>query len=363
MQQRVFQLTNASAEDVKTVLEGSLARTLSTPTSGDQLQRNAAVSTAALSGLTPTQVRQAQASDPSSTPSAASTPTDAAATPASTSAATIIADKRTNTLVVRGTAQQVAQIAELIPSLDQRVPQVNVQVRIQEITDTAMRALGVNWKAGFGGFSLGITPNADGNSALTASFDPTRALVGGFNILPTLTAMESQGTTRRVYDGSISMQSGQRNLGNASVTQNTAAGAAASIQSGGTLELNLPGTGGSESIQKTYPYGVTLGFYDPQVAPDGTITVRVRGTVTATPTNLANVNLINLTSSQAESTITFKSGETVLLSGLLGSNESSNKSGVPYLSSIPVLGSAFGQQNTRKEQVQLMVVITGNVIK
>ncbi|TSA88043.1 secretin [Deinococcus detaillensis] len=369
IQQKVFQLVNASAESVKAVLEGSLARDLTTQTSGSQLQNNAAVSAAALSGLTPTQARQAQAAQatapaPTTAANPASPEPDTAAVAPATPDATIIADKRTNTLIVRGTAQQVAQIAELIPSLDQRVPQVNVQVRIQEITDTAMRALGVNWKAGFGGFSLGIAPGSDGNSALTAAFDPTRALVGGFNILPTLTAMESQGQTKRVYDGSVSMQSGQRNLTNTSVTQNAAAGAAALVRSGGTLEINRVGTGGSESIQKTYPYGVTLGFYDPQVAPDGTITVRVRGEVSAQPTLSSNAaGDFLLTSSEAQSTISFKNGETVLLSGLLGTNETSNKSGVPFLSSIPVVGGAFGNQSSKKDQVQLMVVITGTVIK
>ena len=94
----------------------------------------------------------------------AGTANTGAAASAPATAATIIADKRTNTLIVRGTPEQVAQIAELVPTLDTRVPQINVQIRIQEITETAARSLGVDWKASFGGFSV----TAGGGGAATA---------------------------------------------------------------------------------------------------------------------------------------------------------------------------------------------------
>ncbi len=293
---------------------------------------------------------------------AASTPsTTAVTTPAQNpNAATIIADKRTNTLIVRGTSAQVEQVAALIPSLDQVVPQINVQVRIQEITEDAARTLGLNWKVGFGGFNI-----SSGATGLAASFDPTRALVGGFNLLPTLNALETQTQTKRVYDGSITMQSGQRSLGTAGGgTTNASSTAAASIKSGGRLELNIPSTSGN--ITKQIDYGINLDFFDPQVAPDGTITLRVRGQVNQPKTAITGTsvpNILDFSNSEAQSIVTFKSGQTLLLSGLLGTNETSTNRGVPFLSSLPVIGPAFGQKETTKTQSQLMVVITGTVVK
>lgn len=358
IQQKVFQLVNASAEELKAVLDNTLQTSLTA----------ASTSTvpAALPNVPVTAIGANGESTVVSVPNAAASSQPAPAKAANAqnpNAATIIADKRTNTLIVRGTAQQVEQVAILIPSLDQIVPQVNVQVRIQEITEDAARTLGLNWKVGFGGFNI-----SSGPSGLAASFDPTRALVGGFNLLPTLNALETQTQTKRIYDGSVTMQSGQRslNLGlpGSATSANASNGAAASIKSGGRLELNIPSASGN--ITKQIDYGINLDFFDPQVSPDGSITLRVRGQINQPKTAITGStlpSLLDFSNSEAQSVITFKSGQTLLLSGLLGSNESTTNSGTPYLSSLPIIGPAFGQKSTSKTQSQLMVVITGNVVK
>ncbi|MBB5233586.1 type II secretion system protein GspD [Deinococcus budaensis] len=347
--QRVFQLVNASAEEVKATLEGTLAREV-TP---EKPLANVPVNATDANGNAIT------VTVPTTNTSAAQAPQEApAAAPAAANAATIIADKRTNTLIVRGTAPQVDQIADLIPRLDQVVPQINVQVRIQEINETAARTLGMDWKVNFGGFNVSL-----GGGGLGATFDPTRSLVG-FNVFPTLQALETQGFTKRVYDGNITMQSGQRSLGTGTNSQNASAGAAASIKSGGRLEINIPSSAGN--IEKQIDYGLNLDFFEPQVAPDGTVTLRVRGQVNniagALPTT-ALPNLLNFTNSEAQSTITFKSGQTVLMSGLLGTSETKSNDGVPFLRSLPIIGPAFSKQSTNRSQTQLLVIITGNVVK
>ena len=344
--QKVFQLTNASADDVKAVLQGTLQRDL-----------GSAVTTGGATVVAPDGTTTIA---PATTGTAATTAaqTSAQTSGAAATQATIISDKRTNTLIVRGTQTQVDQIGQIIPSLDVRVPQVNLQVRIQEINETASRALGVDWKAGFGNFVVNVA-----SSAVNAIFDPTRALVG-FNLGATLTAIENQGMTKRVYDGAVTMQSGQRSLGSTSAVDNSSSGAAAHVQSGGRIELNIPSSAaGIPSIQRQIDYGVTLDFFNPQVAPDGTITVRVAGKVAGQPDSLTNPQLFQYTNSEAQTTITFKAGETVLLSGLLGTNESSTTAGIPFLSSIPIIGSLFGKQTTNSTRSQLLVVITGNVLQ
>lgn len=358
--QRVFQLVNSSAEEVKDVLLGQAE------------QANTTVTTTGERGSAATDTTN-QAGDAVST-SASSTATQGQRetvtkqilTPAqegllSQNPPTIIADKRTNTLIVRGTPEQVTQIADLIPQLDQVVPQINVQVRIQEVTERAVNALGLNWRANFGGFNVSV----GGSTGLAASFNPTQSFLG-FNIFPTLTALETQGLTKRIYDGNVSMQSGQRSLGSTSRSQaqNASAGAAASVKSGGRLEINIPSDAGN--IEKQIDYGVNFDFFDPQVAPDGTITLRVRGQVntlnsTITPASIPNV--LDFSNSEAQSTITFKSGQTVLMSGLLGKTETNNRGGVPFLSSLPVIGPAFGEKRTEKTETQLLVIITGTVVK
>ncbi|WP_278912377.1 secretin N-terminal domain-containing protein [Deinococcus wulumuqiensis] len=355
--QRVFQLTNASAEEVKATLEGTLARDLTTDSSGDALP-NVPVTATDANGNT-TVVSVPNALGRTANQGAANTQAQAAQSPANTQQATLIADKRTNSLIVRGTPEQVAQVAELIPQLDQVVPQINVQVRIQEVNERALQSLGLNWRATFGGFNVAV----NGGTGLAATFNPTQSFLG-FNIFPTLTALETQGLTRRVYDGNVTMQSGQRSLSATGGAQNASSSAAASVKSGGRLEINIPSAAGN--IVRQIDYGLNLDFFSPQVAPDGTITLRVRGQVNqpATPITADSLpNLIDFTNSEAQSTISFRNGQTVLMSGLLGSTETNSSSGVPFLSSLPGIGAAFGEKRNEKTQSQLLVIITGTVVK
>ncbi|GGM10705.1 secretin N-terminal domain-containing protein [Deinococcus aerophilus] len=350
--QRVFTLINASAEEVKATLEGTLARDLTPATPN---LANVPVNATDANGNAVTVTVPTTKTSAGQTDAAAQKATPAATTP---DGATIIADVRTNSLIVRGTQTQVEQIAELVPQLDRVVPQINVQVRIQEINETAARSLGVDWKLGFGGFNVSL-----GGGGLAASFDPTRSLVG-FNLGPTLNALESQGMSKSVYDGSVTMQSGQRSLGGGGNTQNASSAAAASIKSGGRLELNIPSSAGN--IEKQIDYGVNLDFFSPQVAPDGSITLRVRGQVNSLTSPIPETglpNVLQFTNSEAQSLITFKSGQTVLLSGLLSTKESNTKAGTPFLSSLPVIGAAFGKQSTNRTQSQLLVVITGTIVQ
>ncbi|WP_414656532.1 secretin N-terminal domain-containing protein [Deinococcus sp. VB343] len=355
--QRVFQLVNASAEEVKATLEGTLARDL-TSTATEPLPNVPVTATDANGNTTVVSVPNAMAQVANQGTAAQGQSAQTAAA-ASTQQATLIADKRTNSLIVRGTPEQVAQIAELVPQLDQVVPQVNVQVRIQEITKEASNSLGLNWRASFGGFNVAV-----GSDGFQGTFNPTQSFVG-FNIFPTLRTLESQNLTRTVYDGNVTMQSGQRSLGQKGSTQNASSDAAASIKSGGRVVLNIPSPAGN--IEKEIDYGLNLDFFDPQVAPDGSITLRVRGQVnnlkTAVAAGAALPNNLDFANSEAQSTITFKSGQTVLMSGLLSTNNTDTRSGVPFLSSLPVVGGAFGEQTKRKRETQLLIIVTGTIVK
>ncbi|WP_019011132.1 type II secretion system protein GspD [Deinococcus aquatilis] len=372
--QRVFTLANGKAEEIKAVLENTLAASVTANSNVQSATGGAAGSGGIVTGVNVGTTPAAQPTTSTTQTPATSTlgtllgqtaGTGTATTPSSP--ATIIADKRTNTLIVRGTAEQVAQVAELIPTLDVRVPQINLQVRINEITETGLRTLGVGYKASLGGFNVSLS-----NGQLAASFDPTRAFVG-FNLGATLDNLEQQGMTKRVYDGTVMMQSGQTN-GSGSGGGTFRCGspddqsniAAASLQSGGRLDINIAGSGGSAPVVRTIPYGVNMYFLDPSVNADGTVSVRLCGQVNQPRTAITNTlpNLLDFANSSAQTVVSFKNGETLLLSGLLGSNEVSTRKGLPYVSSIPVVGALLGgSENVTKDSTQLLVIITGTVVK
>lgn len=345
--QRIFTLANAQATEIKAVLDTTLATRLQTSTTPS-------TDSATTSGA----ANSANNQTPSTSAAQATTSGAAQGTQATTNNVTIIADQRTNTLIVRGTTEQVAQVAELIPVLDVRVPQINVQIRIQEITEDATRTLGLDWSAGIGNF---VTRLVSGN--LTTLFDNTTNFAG-LNLGATLRALENQQLSKSIYDGNVSMQSGQRRQGNTTSAENASANAAASIKSGGRVELNIPGPAGN--IVRQIDYGVLLDFLNPQVSNDGTITIGVRSTISTPQTALDGTSIPNILSflnREASTTVSFKSGQTVLLGGLLTDTENTTTNGIPFLSSIPLIGNLFKTENTDKTKAQLLIILTGNIVQ
>ena len=66
---------------------------------------------------------------------------------------------------------------------------------------------------------------------------------------------------------------------------------------------------------------------------------------------------------QIASKVAVRSGETLVLGGLIKNNQSQDSSGLPLLSSIPVLGGLFGSQNKSDSRTELLVVITPRVLR
>lgn len=337
--QQIFRLANADAEALRDELSrglegGALGGAVITGPAAQTAQTAAAAAAGAAAGAS------------------AATPA-----PAPAPALVIMADPRTNSLIVRGTQAQVDQIASIIPALDLRVPQINVQVRIQEISESASRTLGLDWSAGLGNFVVRTV-----GGAITGLFDATRSLAG-INLGATLDALQTQNLSRRVYDGSVTMQSGQRAGAQGGSVQRTGADAAATIRSGGRLEINIPG---DPPIVRQIDYGVMIDFVNPQVNADGTISMRVRAEVSNLNTAITSTslpNLLDFSNTSAATNISFRSGETVLLGGLLSDVNTRSNSGVPFLSSLPIIGGLFGRTTTGSERTQLLVVITGNVVE
>ena len=63
------------------------------------------------------------------------------------------------------------------------------------------------------------------------------------------------------------------------------------------------------------------------------------------------------------SRIAVRSGDSVVLGGLITDNATTAKSGVPYLMDIPVLGSLFSTNTTSTKRVELLVFITPKVVE
>jgi type IV pilus assembly protein PilQ len=254
----------------------------------------------------------------------------------------IVADDDSNTLIVSGTPEQVDSVIAVLPSLDKPQSLVNVGIRIQEVTDSASRALGINWSLGFGNFSGSIL-----NGALSFLFDATRS-VAGLNIGAALDALEVQKLSKKVNDSTITVLNNGKGL----------------LKSGGRIEIQSPSTGTATTLaSRTLNFGVQIEVA-PTVASNGDITLGIKANVSGVtdPTN-TSATRIDFTDRSSESTVRLKDGQTLLMGSLLATSQDSTNQGIPVLSSIPLIGDLFKKSSTSSDQTQLLIVVTANIIK
>jgi len=65
---------------------------------------------------------------------------------------------------------------------------------------------------------------------------------------------------------------------------------------------------------------------------------------------------------QIKSNVSVQNGETLVLGGLIQENTATNKSGVPLLYELPVIGDLFGKTDMATDRTELVVLLTPRII-
>jgi general secretion pathway protein D len=102
----------------------------------------------------------------------------------------------------------------------------------------------------------------------------------------------------------------------------------------------------------------------PQVNSKGLVNLQVRQEVSsvATPT-FGNTNSPAFNTREAETTLVVQDGSTVIIGGIIDDMIGGDRSGVPYLMDVPVLGRLFRSDTDRTERTELLITITPSVIR
>jgi type II secretory pathway component GspD/PulD (secretin) len=296
--QRTFQLSNAKAKDLAQVLQ-------------EALKAKAA----------PSAQGQGQSGNPTST-------------------ATVVADERTNTLIVTGTAEDLALVEGLIPRLDQAVPQVNLRVRIQEVQSNLTRSLGLKWNTIAGGNVVASILD----SGLSLIFDSTRSLAA-LNIVATLDALQKQGLSRALRD----------------VNQTVLNNQTARLRSGETFLVRRVVENRVERVP--FDIGIIVEV-TPQITADGQILLNIRAEVSGNvQRNPVDGDVDRFTKQVVTTTLRVRDGQTVVLGGLTSQENTQTVQGVPLLMDIPLIGELFKQRTGETTDRELLVVITADILK
>ena len=101
----------------------------------------------------------------------------------------------------------------------------------------------------------------------------------------------------------------------------------------------------------------------PRVTPGGMVQMDVDQQVsTQSKTDSSDINSPTFIIRQITSNVAVRSGQAVVLGGLIENQDEDGKGGVPGLSNVPVLGALFSDNNKRAQRRELLVILTPKII-
>ena len=273
-------------------------------------------------------------------------------------------DQRTNTLLVQDTAEQVRTIIGTLDRLDVAVRQVQIEARIVIARDTASRELGINWGVsstrGFlenddGTFSRrNINPNninraqgglaVDLGSAAAANTGVSFGYLSGDVLLDLeLRALESEGKSQTISQPRV-------------ITANQRTAIIRQGEERAFQSVDTEGNPDTEFKEAELSLEVT-----PQITPDNRIIMNlVIKNDSFRESEFGGEPPID--TNQIETQVLVDNGQTVVLGGILTTEQLSQIAKTPLLGDIPWLGRLFRYTEESNEKVELLVFITPRLL-
>lgn len=285
----------------------------------------------------------------------------------------ITADPATNSLLISASSQDFETLAQVIMQLDVRRKQVYVEAMILEVSMERARELGIELQSGFSingdGVGLGRTNLGSLNSALTNPSSLAGLLLAAASNktieLPNGTRVPAQVALLRAAQNSTDINV------LSSPTLLTADNQEAEIIVGQNVPFVSSRATDSSDLDNLFAtveredVGITLRL-TPQISEGDSVRLDVYEEVSAiVPTTVGDPNLVGPTTSvrSASTTVVAKSGQTVVIGGLISDNTTSQTSGVPFLQDVPVIGNFFKTNGKQGNKINLLIFLTPHIVR
>jgi pilus assembly protein CpaC len=248
--------------------------------------------------------------------------------------------------------------------------QVNVRVRIAEISRQVTRELGLNWQAlgSAGSFAFGLRSGPSANSVAGAIASGS-TILGGVGTAARFAAGVSTGRLdlNAVIDALAADQLVSI-LAEPNLTAQT--GETASFLAGGEFPVPVAATTTGQISVQFKPFGVSLAFVPTVLSPDR-LSLRVRPEVSelsqngaiSMPLTSGSVTIPALTVRRAETTIELGSGQSFAIAGLLQRSTTQLSQGVAGLGDLPVIGALFRSNAFLRDETELVIIVTPYVVR
>ena len=283
----------------------------------------------------------------------------------------VVADKDNNTLLVVATPAEWIVIEAALKKLDVPARQVMIEMVIAEVTLVDDFQFGVEWyfrnganQAG-GNFRRGTVPGdifgAIAGTAAQVAGVGIGARVPGFNYLlsgifpggiqAAVSLLGTAGNSKIVANPHVAALDNQRSTikvgDRIPITQQTLVG----------------GTTNAVTTTSQYIDTGVLVSVTPRINAGGLVTMDIQAEVSNPGDAAAAGEAPPINTRSLQSMVAVKSGDTLIMGGLIRDLKQQGSEGIPWLAKLPILGGLFGQQELKDQRSELVLFVTPRVVE
>jgi type IV pilus assembly protein PilQ len=286
-------------------------------------------------------------------------------------------DVRTNTLIINDLPERLNKAANLLSTLDQAQPQVEIEARIVQTTREFARTIGVQW--GVGGRAAVATGNTlpfafPNQGSVTGRTGATQGAPGEpADAVPSMVNLGVAGASSAIglalgsINGAVNLDvalSALERAGQGRLLSTPRVATQNNVEAEITQGVQIP-------IQTVANNTVTVSFKDaaltlkvqPQITAANTVIMRIT-VENASPDFSRSVNNIPpIDTQRAITQVLVSDGDTTVIGGIYVSREQANQERTPGLHRIPLLGWLFKRDGITDESRELLIFITPKIVR
>ena len=243
---------------------------------------------------------------------------------------------------------------------------VIMDVKVVEFPINELREIGLKWGAA-GGASTGAlwSPIRRGDNAnyqvnLPSDASPPITPANGGNVLVLPSGLHVMSVLNLGLNAQLNLlaQNGSASI-LAEPQLSARNGAKASFLAGGEYPYTVSSSNGPTVLFK--PYGIKLDI-QPKVDRNGIVRATIESEVSAIDTSVSTLAGPAISSRKTNTEFNVRSGETLVLSGLLSRKTSTSIDKLPLLGDLPVIGALFRSKRFQNDETELVVFVTPTVV-
>ena len=261
-----------------------------------------------------------------------------------------------NIIIISDVQENIVHILNMIDQLDVAIPNINIAVRFIETNLDTTRGHGIDWSRA----SVQLGGTTDTSLSMLNFNNITIATLNPMQLTSALRIMQARGQSKLLSSPQVTTLDNHE-AETETVTTVYIEGNSNSSQNQRSQSSNSFGNIAINQVSEK-DIGIKLKV-TPRINEGRKITLLVDATVEAL-LSAAEINTDKPRSTKrtVKTQVTVRDGDTAIIGGLIAENVLENKKFVPIISGIPFFGQIFQSTSIEKEQRELLIFITPNII-